>query len=74
MNLGIFLISVRDEMLKIRARSSRDGQVESDLVPTAGGIGPGGTVGISSPSREWIMGKSFDAGGERSGLEEEWVL
>ena len=37
-------------MLKIRARSSRDGQVESDLVPTAGGIGPDGTVGISSPS------------------------
>ena len=61
-------------MLKIRARSSRDGQVESALVPTAGGIGPDGTVGISSPSREWIMGKSFDAGGEGSGLEEERVL
>ena len=57
-------------MLKIRARSLRDGQIESDLVPTAGGIGPDGTVGISSPSREWIMGKSFDAG-EGSGLEEE---
>ena len=37
-------------MLKIRARSSRDGQVKSDLVPTARGIGPDGTVGISSPS------------------------
>ena len=70
----IFLISVRERMLKIRARSSRDGQVESDLVPTAGGIRPDGTVGKSSPSREWIMGKSFDAGGEGSGLEEERAL
>ena len=61
-------------MLKIRARSSRDDQVKSDLVPTAGGIGPDGTVGISSPSRKWIMGKSLDAGGEGSGLEEERVL
>ena len=61
-------------MLKIRARSSRGGQVESDLVPTAGGIGPDGTVGISSPYREWIMGNSFDAGEEGSGLEEERVL
>ena len=58
-------------MLKIRARSSRDGQVESDLVPTAGGFGPDGTVGISSPSREWIRRKSFDVGQEGSGLEEE---
>ena len=72
MNLGvsIFLIYVRERMLKIRARSSRDGQVESDIGPTAGGIGPDGTVGISSPSGEWIMGKPFDAG-EGSGLEEE---
>ena len=61
-------------MLKIRARSSRDGQVERDLVSSAGGIGPDGTVGISSPPREWIMGKSFDAGGEGSGIEEEQVL
>ena len=61
-------------MLKIRAQSSRDGQVERDLVPTAGGIRPDGTGGISSSSREWIMGKSFDAGGEGSGLEEERVL
>ena len=61
-------------MLKIRAQSSRDGQVESDPVPTAGGIGPDGTVGISSPPREWIMGKSFDAGGEGWGLEEERAL
>ena len=37
-------------MLKIRARSSRHGQVKSELLPTAGGIGPDGTVGISSPS------------------------
>ena len=52
MDLGIFnfLISVRKWMLKIRARSSRDGQVESELLTTAGGIGPDGTVGISSPS------------------------
>ena len=61
-------------MLKIRARSSCDGQVESDLVPTAGGFGPDGTVGISVPSREWIMGKSFDVGQKWSGLEEERVL
>ena len=61
-------------MLKIRTRSSRDGQIEGDLVPTAEGIGPDGTVGISSPTREWIMGKSFDAGGERSGLGDERVL
>ena len=45
-----FLIFVRERRLKIRARSSRDGQVESDLVPTAGGIEPDGTVRISSPS------------------------
>ena len=47
---SIFLTSVRERMLEIRARSSRDGQVKSDLVPTAGGIGPDGTVGTSSPS------------------------
>ena len=47
---SIFLISVCERMLKIRARSSRDGQVESELLPTAGGIGPDGTVGISLSS------------------------
>ena len=47
---SIFLISVRERMFKIRARSSRDGQVESELLRTAGGIGPDGTLGISSPS------------------------
>ena len=31
-------------------RSSRDDQVESELLPTAGGIGPDGTVGIGTPS------------------------
>ena len=61
-------------MLKIRTRSSRDGQVKSDLVPSGGGIGSDGTVGISQPSMEWIMGKSFDAGGEGSVIEEERVL
>ena len=65
-------------MLKIRARSSREARatvkLKSDLVPTAGGVGPDGTVGISSPSREWIMGKSYNAGGEGSRLEEEPVL
>ena len=70
-------------MLKVRTRSSRDGQVQSDLVPTAGRIGPDGRVGISSPSTlattgifrcKGIMGKSFDAGGEMSELEEERVL
>ena len=35
-------------MLKIGARSSRDGQVESDLVPTARGIGPDGPDEIKS--------------------------
>ena len=44
------LISVREKRLKIRARSSRDGQVKSHLIPTAGGIGPDGIVGISTPS------------------------
>ena len=47
---SIFLVSVRERMLKFRAQSSRDGQVESQLLPSAGGIGPDGTVGISSPS------------------------
>ena len=41
---------MRERILKIRARSSRDGQVESELLPTSGGIEPDGTVGISSPS------------------------
>ena len=70
-------------MLKIRARSSRDGQVESDLVPTARGIGPDGTVGISSPSTLATIGifrcKGVDHGEiircrRGSGLEEERVL
>ena len=43
-------------MSKIRARSSRDGQVESELLPTAGGIGPDGTVETSSPSTVAITG------------------
>ena len=60
--------------MKNRARSSLDCQVESDLVPTTGVIGSDGTVGMNLPSREWIMGKSFDTGGEGSGLEEERVL
>ena len=47
---SIFLISVRERMLKICVRSSCDGQVESELLPTAGGIGPDSTAGISSPS------------------------
>ena len=37
-------------MLKICARSSRDGQVESELLPTVGGIRPDSTAGISTPS------------------------
>ena len=70
-------------MLKIRARSSRDGQVESDLAPTARGIGPDGTVGISSPSTLATTGifrcKGVDHGEiircrRGSGLEEERVL
>ena len=64
---SIFLISVREKMLKIRARSSREGQVESELLPTAGGIGPDGTVGISSPSTVATTGifrcKGVDHGG-----------
>ena len=53
---SIFLISVRERMLKIHARSLRDDQVESGKkkkkkkIPTAGGIGHDNTVGISSPS------------------------
>ena len=70
-------------MLKIRARCSHDGQVESDLVPTARGIGPDGTVGISSPFTLATTGifrcKGVHHGKiircrRRSGLEEERVL
>ena len=52
-------------MLKIRARSSRDDQVESELLPTAGGIGPDGTVGISSPSTVATTGISRCKGVDR---------
>ena len=50
-----FLISVREQRLTIRARSSREAPATVELkatssVPTAGGIGPDGSVGISSPS------------------------
>ena len=45
-----FVISVREQRSKIRARSSFDGRVESDLVPTAGEVGPDSSLGISSPS------------------------
>ena len=72
MNFGIFNFTYF--CARAGAENPRDGQVERDLVSSAGGIGPDGTVGINSPPREWIMGKSFDAGGEGSGIEEERVL
>ena len=83
LQFSIFLISERERMLIIRAQSSHDGQVESDLVPTARGIGPDGTVGIRSPFTLVATGifrcKGVDHGKiircrRRSGIEEERVL
>ena len=73
-----FLSSVRERRLKIHARSSRDGQVESDLVLTAGGIGPDGSVGISSRSTclrpsQPIQERRREIDGEANGRSMELV-
>ena len=57
-------------MLEIRARSSRDGQVESDLVPTAGGIRPDSTIFCCKGADHWEVIRCRRG----SGLEEERVL